>query len=120
MAREQTELNDQQWAVLEPILTLRDKSSPQGRPRKNLRMMAGASFYILRTGAPWRDLPAEFGPWQSAYHYFNRWAREGTFEQAHQKLLGLLHEKRAIEPATMHVDSTFCRANKAAAGATKY
>ena len=35
----------------------------------------------LRTGAPWRDLPERLGPWQTVYHYFNRWREEGVFDR---------------------------------------
>lgn len=41
--------------------------------------MVSAIFYVLRTGIPWRDLPAEFGPWGSVYTRFRRWRQAGLF-----------------------------------------
>ena len=51
----------------------------RGRPPKDDRLMVTAMFFILRTGIPWRDLPARFGPWSSVYTRFRRWCAAGRF-----------------------------------------
>ncbi len=117
MARKTRELTDAQWHILEPMLRLPTKPMAKGRQRRDLRLMAEAAFFILRTGAPWRDLPIKYGPWQTAYHYFNRWSHAGQLAQAHLQLVALLHEVSLVHPGTMHIDATHCRASKAAAGA---
>jgi transposase len=58
------DLTDFEWSVIEPIL-------PKGRrgqqPQNNRRVMNGI-FWVLRTGAPWRDLPERYGPYTTAYN----------------------------------------------------
>ncbi|WP_041725531.1 IS5 family transposase [Megalodesulfovibrio gigas] len=53
---------DALWQRLEPLVCL-PRKDPRGRPAKDARLMFNGVLWILRTGAPWRDLPAEFGPW---------------------------------------------------------
>jgi transposase len=43
--------------------------------------MLDAIFWILCGGAPWRDLPERYGPWQSAYHWYRTWTNDGTFDR---------------------------------------
>jgi putative transposase len=79
-----TDLTDREWALLEPLLPL---ESPIGRPRlHSLRTILNAIFYELRTGGAWRFLPQEWPPWQTVYHYFRRWRRDGTWERIHTLL----------------------------------
>jgi transposase len=54
------DIPDELWQRLEPLVCLRRKD-PRGRPAKDARLMFNGVLWILRTGAPWRDLPAEFG-----------------------------------------------------------
>src|ERR1035438_3290102 len=51
----------------------------RGRPPKDDRLMLNAIFYVLRTGIPWRDLPEQFGSWNSVYSRFRRWCADGLF-----------------------------------------
>src|SRR4051812_15056279 len=44
-------------------------------------MVDAMLWWLLRTGAPWRDLPERYGPWKSVYDRFNRWSKDGTFER---------------------------------------
>ncbi len=117
MARKTRELTDSQWEVLGPMLELPTKPIKKGRQRRDLRTMAEACFHILRTGAPWRDLPENYGPWQTAYYYFSRWSDSGALARAHLQLVAMLHGRDLLGPSTTHIDATHCRAHKAAAGA---
>jgi transposase len=65
-------LNDAQWAQLAPLLP--GKASDRGVTAKDNRLFVEAVLWVMRTGAPWRDLPAEFGRWHSAYMRFSRWS----------------------------------------------
>src|ERR1700756_873396 len=69
-------LSDAQWARMEPHC-LGKKSDP-GRSGEDNRRFVEAVLWIARTGAPWRDLPDEFGRWYSVYTRFWRWARKGS------------------------------------------
>jgi transposase len=107
------ELSDVEWAALRPFLP-----SPVtgGRPRSDDRQVLNAIVWKIRSGVPWRDLPARYGPWQSAYTRFRRWALDGTFAvmlagvQAHADAAGDIDW-------LVSVDSTVVRAHQHAAGA---
>lgn len=62
-------MTDDEWAFFEPFLIRRG-----GRPPGNHRRVLDAVFWLMRTGAPWRDLPEEFGNWNSIFRQFRRWA----------------------------------------------
>ena len=70
-------LSDAEFACLEPYLP---PPSRRGRPRKHaVRLVLDAVFYVLRTGCQWRLLPREVPPWQTVYHWFRQWRRDGTW-----------------------------------------
>jgi len=110
------ELTDEQWALLKEILP---SGSARGRPRRDLREVLNAIFWLLRTGAPWRDLPERYGPWQSVYHWFNKWRGDGTWEQMLKALQIRLDRQGRIDWDLWCVDGTTIRASRAAAGAGK-
>jgi transposase len=63
------ELTDHEWTAIKPMLP----SKPRGVPRVNDRRVLNGIFWVLRSGAPWRDLPDEFGPYTTCYNRFVRW-----------------------------------------------
>jgi len=69
-------LNNQMWSKLQILLPSRASG---GRPSDD-RLFIEAVCWILRTGAPWRDLPPEFGPWKTSYNRFNRWSKKGHID----------------------------------------
>nr|WP_230989843.1 transposase [Streptomyces luteolifulvus] len=89
-----------------------------GRPARNRRRLIDGVRWRVRTGAPWRDLPAEYGPWQTVYGLFRRWQHEGVWSriltalQARADAAGLITWE-------VNVDSTICRAHQHAAGARR-
>jgi transposase len=110
------DLTDEQWAVLEPLLPTGKKS---GRPRKwSRRQLIDGIRWRVRTGAPWRDVPPRYGPWQTVYGLFGRWQRSGIWA----RILAGLHgraDARGLITWTVSVDSTIARAHQHAAGARK-
>ncbi|MBU0741151.1 transposase [bacterium] len=60
-----------------------------GRPARSARTVLNAIFWVLHSGAPWRDLPERDGPWQSIYHRFNAWRKDGTIDKL---LARIIHE----------------------------
>jgi putative transposase len=79
-----SDLTDQEWEILEPLLPL---PKPGGRPRSvDLREVMNAIFYVLRGGIPWRFLPKEFPPWKTVYHYFRLWRMDDTWEMVNTRL----------------------------------
>ncbi len=105
------QLRDEQWKRIEGLLP--GKPSDPGRSGTDNRMFVEAVLWIARTGSPWRDLPEEFGRWNSAYQRFARWSRAGVW---HRVFASLAHERRFRE---VFIDSTIVRAHQHAAGAPK-
>ena len=104
-------MSDEEWAFFERfILSIR---APNGRKPINHRLVLDGVFWIARTGAPWRDLPEEFGKWSSVYRQFRRWTLAGLWEQ----ILETLTESRIVPDALQMVDGTVVRAHHQAAGA---
>lgn len=77
--------------------------------------MLNAIAWRFRTGMPWRDLPERFGPWQTVYDRFNRWAKDGTFARLLLTLMGEAHVDGELD-WLVAVDSTIVRAHQHAAG----
>ena len=110
------ELTDDEWAIIEALIPA---AAGIGRPRRDPREMWNAIFGVLRSGAPWRDLPERYGPWESAYAHFNSWRRQGVFERVLEALQVRLDAEGHIDWDLWCVDGSSVRASRAAAGAGK-
>ena len=100
-----SDLTDEQWAILEPLLPL---AKPGGRPRKYpMRLVLNALFYHTREGGSWRALPHDFPPWKSVYNYFQAWGRDGTWQRLLDALRVRLRMRagRAATPSAAAIDS---------------
>lgn len=82
MAR--TMIRDEDWARIKPLLP--KKQTKRGRPSLDNRIVIEAILWVLRTGAPWRDLPEEFPPWKSVYTRFWRWSKQGVWDEIWEHL----------------------------------
>lgn len=91
----------------------------RGRPWKDHHTIINGILWVLHSGAPWRDLPERYGPWQTVYDRFNRWRKDGTWAQIVTRLLKHLERRGRIGRDLWCVDSTIIRATRAAAGAKK-
>ena len=113
-------LTDEQWALVEPLIPKpRKRRTSAGRPAKEPRLMLDGIFWILATGAPWRDLPERFGPWQTVYDHFGKWRKAGVFTAIIETLQVKLDDKGLIDWELWCVDGACVRASRAAAGAEK-
>lgn len=104
-------LKEGQFERIESLLP--GKHSDPGRTAGNNRLFVESVLWIARTGAPWRDLPSEFGLWNSAYQRFSRWSRQGIWHRIFAQLAG------DADFEEVFVDSTIVRAHQHAAGAAK-
>jgi transposase len=110
------DLTAAQWAVLEPLLPVGKKV---GRPPKwTKRQLIDGIRFRVRTGVPWRDLPARYGPWPTVYGLFRRWQRDGTWARIVTDLQARADAEGLIA-WDVSVDSTVARAHQHAAGARK-
>ena len=103
-------LSDCEWTFFEPFLI--ETGPKRGRPPKDHWRVFDGFFWIARTGAPWRDLPAEFGKWGSVYRQFLRWSRAGLWDLLLEALAG----SDAAPDTVQMIDSTIVRAHHCAAG----
>jgi transposase len=76
------ELSDFEWTAIRPFLP----NKPRGVPRVNDRRVLNGIFWILRSGAPWRDLPEGFGPYTTCYNRFVRWRMAGIWDSIMEAL----------------------------------
>ena len=111
------ELTNRQWERIKPMLPPQQPET--GRPRENHRQIINGILWILRTGAPWRDLPDRYGPWQTVYGRFNRWRKQGLWKRIFKQLQVDADAKGSLDWEIHFVDSTTVRAHQHAAGAKK-
>jgi transposase len=78
-------LDDVQWARIEPLLPSSD--GQRGRPFRDHRQVIEGIVYRFRTGVAWRDLPRDFGPWQTVWKRHHRFSLDGTWDRIHTRLL---------------------------------
>ena len=102
-------LTDAQWAVIEPLLPSSDGCP--GRQFRDSRLVLEGILYRYRCGIAWRDLPAEFGPWQTVWKRHRRYSGDGTLDRLLTALLARADAAGLIDWATA-VDSTINRAHQ--------
>lgn len=109
------EVTDAAWVRIEPLLPANGRRGGQWQDH---RQVINGILWKLRTGAPWRDLPGRYGPWQTCYDRFTRWRRDGTRDRL------LAHVQTTSDAVgevvwEVSVDSTVVRAHQHAAGARR-
>jgi transposase len=103
------DLSDAEWAIIAPLLPVQGRGALRGDDRKVLNGI----FYILRTGAPWRDLPEPYGPRTTVYNRYVRWGRRGVWKAVFDALA------REVEDSLIFIDSSIVKAHRAAAGSKR-
>jgi transposase len=102
-------LTDAQWARVEPLMPSSD--GQRGRPFRDHRQVIEGIVYRFRTGIAWRDLPAWFGPWQTAWKRHKRFSVDGTWDKIHARLVAEADAAGEVDWA-LSVDSTINRAHQ--------
>src|SRR6201981_2390092 len=103
------ELTNEEWTAIKPMLP----NKPRGVPRVNDRRVLNGMFWVLRSGAPWRDLPNNFGPYTTCYNRFVRWRRAGVWAKIMSALAG------AHDAAVQMIDTSIIRVHQHAACITR-
>ena len=111
--RRRHELSETEWMRLQPLLPPRKA----GKRRKDDRLIINAILWKLATGAPWRDLPERYGPWQSVYTRFRRWTLVGVWDRLLAAVQRQADAAGALDWEVHFVDATVVRAHQHAAGA---
>jgi transposase len=102
-------LNDAQWAIIEPFC-LGKKSDP-GQTGRDARLFMEAVLWIVRTGAQWRELPGEFGKWNSVFKRFRRWVQADSFYRMFKALAAYPDLEYAM------IDGTIVKVHRSGQGA---
>ena len=103
------DLTDAEWAIIEHCLPKRVR----GPARVDDRRVLNGIFYILRTGAPWRDLPERYGPHTTVYNRYVRWGRRGIWKGIFDALA------QPGQDSLIFIDSSIVKAHRAAAGSKR-
>src|SRR5918992_3272853 len=109
------DLTDRQWCQLE--LLLPPQIPKTGRPNKDHRIIINGILWVLRTGAPWRDLPERYGPWRTVASRFYRWCQDGLWDRWLRAVQQQSNIQRKVNWELHYVDGTIVRAHQHAAGA---
>jgi transposase len=117
MSRKRDELTDEQWQQLEPLLPAQKPN--RGRPNLEHRTVINGILWILKPGAPWRDLPERYGKWQTVASRFYRWQQSGVWERIFAQLQQTKDRDGQINWEVHYVDGSIIRAHQHAAGAKK-
>lgn len=111
-----TDLTEAQWKKLAPLLPTNPR---RGHVYRDHRQVVNGIVWRLKTGAPWRDLPERYGPWQTCYDRFVAWSRDGTWQRILTALQMQVDAEGNIDWDGAAVDSTHIKAHRSATGARK-
>jgi transposase len=107
------DLTNEQWRRIGPLVPpMRRKPGGRGRPPREPRDVLNGILWVLRTGAPWKDLPERYPPYQTCHRRFQQWTRAGVFA----KILGVLAEdleqRGKLDLSEAFIDGSFSGAKK--------
>ena len=106
------ELTWREWNRVKALLPP-ERTWKRGRPRKDNQRMLNGMLWIARSGAQWRELPKEYGPWQSVYARFAKWRDDGTLEAVFRAL------SEDVDKENFSIDSTCIKVHESANGGEK-
>ena len=107
------DLTDEQWNILDPLIPKpRTRSDGRGRPWKSRRSVINGILWILRTGAPWADLPDRYPSFQTCHRRFQQWVRSGVMTKIMTALAMKLTAKGGIDVREAFIDASFAPAKK--------
>lgn len=98
-------MTDAEWELISDIFP---EPASTGRPPRDPRELVDAIFWIVRTGAPWRDIPEEYGPWKTVYNHFDRWNSDGTLDNVRKRLLAWFIATKCLSGPNLAKLPMFC------------
>ena len=111
------DLTKEQWQRLKPLLP--DQKPKVGRPSNDHCTTINGMLWILRTGAPWRDLPSCYGAWETVAGRFYHWSKSGLWQRILQSLHQQADARGQLDWKVHHVDGSVIRAHHRVAGAKR-
>ena len=111
------DLTDEQWNILEPLIpNPQSRIHRRGRPWKDRRSVLNGILWVLRTGAPWADLPDRYPSFQTCHRRFQQWVRAGVMKRIMELFAARLQRRSDIDVTEAFIDATFASAKR---GGTK-
>ena len=111
------DLTDHEWQQLEPLLPPQ-KTKKKGNPYKDHRTVINGILWVLRTGAPWRDIPSRYGPWGTCSTRFHRWTQQGIWQKALQALQSQADQNGQLDWDVTALDGSYIKAHPPSTAAT--
>jgi transposase len=108
------DLRDAQWTILEPFFKPKPKLEKRGRPAQEAQAVLNGVLWVLRTGAPWQDLPKRYPPYQTCHRWFQQWQQDGTLVEILRALVRDLWERGKVDISEAFIDGSFAGAKKGA------
>lgn len=109
-------LTDDQWELIQDVFP---QPAATGRKPLDRRNILDGVLWVLRTGAPWRDVPEEFGKWSTIWDLFDAWNSDGTLDEILRRLQAAHVDVGEIDQDLWCIDGTVVRAARCAAGGGK-
>ena len=110
-------LTDAQWELVADLFPT--GSFKTGRRPRDRRELINGILWVLRTGAPWRDVPGEYGPWSTVWDFFDKWTKDGTFDAVLRRLRSIAIPHDADQKELWCIDGTSIRAARCSGGGGK-
>ena len=108
-------LTEARWAIVEPLIPKpKRRKDGRGRPWREPRQVLDGILWVLRTGAPWKDLPKRYPSYQTCHRRFQYWCRDDTLKRVLHALAEILRERGGIDLTECFIDGTFAGAKKGA------
>ena len=109
------ELTEEQWGIIEHLFPeLQPREDGRGRPPADTRAVLSGVLWVMRTGAPWADLPERYPPYQTCHRRFQAWVRAGTLRVVLETLAEDLRSRGKLDLSECFIDATFAAAKKGA------
>jgi transposase len=106
------DLTHKQWEIIKPHLPLTARKDGRGRPRADDRAILNGILWILRTGAPWKDMPRHYPPYTTCFTRFQAWVSSGTFAEVLTVMARDMEERGKLNVSECFIDGTFSPAKK--------
>lgn len=107
-----TEIKDEQWGFIEPIIQESEPPKKVGRPTHSFRDIFEGIVWVLRTGARWKDLPKEYPSYQTCHRWFAKWVENGVINKILWALANDLKDRGQLDLSECIIDGSFAGAKK--------
>jgi transposase len=106
------DLREEQWNLVQSFIPQSIHATTRGRPPVDPRKVLNGILWIMRTGAPWSDLPRRYGAYQTCHRYFQKWVKEWVLDTILKALAEDLRRRGKIDLSECFIDATFAGAKK--------